>query len=150
MFTRMSTNIKNVSSSDGLAEQLASLFHRLGFVALVRDPETADIIASSPQAEAELLSAEPGAVRVASARIGGEAVRVEVVRSTRDEVIELTPRQLAVAQLLARGMRNREIAEALKISTHTVRRHLESIFRRLQVPNRAAAAAELKKGRIRL
>ena len=146
----MSVSSKVATGPDGIARELAALFHRLGFAVLVRDPLTADIVASSPRAESELRQAIPGQVKVASARIGGESVRVEVVRMESDGALELTPRQTAVAKLLMEGLTNVEIGELLKISTHTVRRHLEAIFRRLEVPNRAAAAGELKRGRVRL
>lgn len=146
----MSVSSKVASGPDGIARELAALFHRLGFAVLVRDPVTADVVAASPSAESELKQATPGEVKVASARIGGEVVRVELVRTDSDGTLELTPRQTAVAKLLMEGKTNIEIGEQLGISTHTVRRHLEAIFRRLEVPNRAAAAAELKRGRVRL
>lgn len=146
----MSVSSKVASGPDGIARELAALFHRLGFAVLVRDPLTADVVAASPRAEDELRQAAAGEVKVASARIGGEALRVEVVRAESNGALELTPRQTAVARLLLKGLTNLEIAAELKISTHTVRRHLEAIFRRLEVPNRAAAAAELKQGRVRL
>jgi DNA-binding NarL/FixJ family response regulator len=146
----MSHTGQNAPDVAGLAVELASLFHRLGFAALIRDPDTATVIAASPAAEAEILAAQPGTVRVATARIGGAVVRVELARANVAEDIALTPRQTAVGQLLLEGLRNREIADRLGISLHTVRRHLESIFRRLGVANRTAAAAELRKGRIRL
>ena len=112
---------------------LAELFHGLGFAALVRDPHSADVVAASPGAEALMTAAEPGAVRMATARIGAEVVRVEVVPSDVDGAAPLTPRQRGVAALLARGLTNQEIADELGISLHTVRRHLEHVFRRLQV-----------------
>lgn len=146
----MSPSSKVATGPDGIARELAALFHRLGFAVLVRDALTADVVAASPRAEDELRQAGAGDVRVASARIGGETVRVEVVRTESNGALELTPRQTAVARLLSEGLTNIEIAEALGISTHTVRRHLEAIFRRLEVPNRAAAATELKRGRVRL
>ncbi|MEX2181232.1 MAG: LuxR C-terminal-related transcriptional regulator [Gemmatimonadaceae bacterium] len=133
-----------------LAGEFATLLHKLEFAAIVRDPVTAAVIASSPAAEQALLAADPGSVRVASGQLGGFAIRVEAVRESADEPIELTPRQSAVAELLGEGLRNREIAVKLRISTHTVRRHVESILRRLQVPNRTAAAGELRKGRVRV
>ncbi len=52
----------------------------------------------------------------------------------------LTARQAAVLHLLWQGSLNREIALALSISEHTVRHHLEEIYRRLNVRSRAAAA----------
>jgi DNA-binding CsgD family transcriptional regulator len=128
-----------------MARDLVALLHRLGLVALVRDPETAEVFASAPEAEAALRSASPGAVTIATARIGGHALRAEVLRSGGRGQSDLTPRQNSVGTLLTQGLRNREIAEQLRISTHTVRRHIEEILRRLCVPNRAAAAAELRR-----
>ena len=52
----------------------------------------------------------------------------------------LTARQAAVLHLIWEGAANREIALALSISEHTVRHHLEEIYRRLNVRSRAAAA----------
>jgi DNA-binding NarL/FixJ family response regulator len=40
----------------------------------------------------------------------------------------LSEREKQIAQLVANGMRNRDIAEELKISENTVKRHLQSIF----------------------
>src|SRR5919106_1750266 len=52
-----------------------------------------------------------------------------------------TGRELEVLGLVARGRTNREIAAELSISEHTVRRHLQNLFRRLGVSSRAAATA---------
>ena len=130
-----------------VATALATLFYRLGFAAIIRHPETADIIATTPDAELALRSAQPGSTRIASGRIAGALVRVELIPSPGDAPVRLTPRQLEVARLLADGLRNGDIAERLGISAHTVRRHMEAILRRLNVTNRAAAAKELRNGR---
>jgi DNA-binding CsgD family transcriptional regulator/predicted negative regulator of RcsB-dependent stress response len=53
----------------------------------------------------------------------------------------LTDRELEVLRLVAQGRTNREIAEALVLSEHTVRRHLQNVFGRLGVSSRAAAVA---------
>jgi predicted ATPase/DNA-binding CsgD family transcriptional regulator len=53
----------------------------------------------------------------------------------------LTRRELDVLQHLARGETNREIADALSISEHTVINHLSNIFGKIEVDNRTAAAA---------
>ncbi len=53
----------------------------------------------------------------------------------------LTRRQLEVLELVARGKTNREIAEHLYVSEHTVRRHLQNIFNRIGVTTRSAATS---------
>lgn len=52
---------------------------------------------------------------------------------------ELTPRELEVLELIAQGANNRQIADTLVISSHTVRNHITSIFSKLQVADRAQA-----------
>lgn len=136
----------NPLHAPAIPDELASLMHRLGFDVVIRHPETADVIAASPGAETSLLASEPGVVRVAAARVANVAVRVELVPQ-RNEKLDLTPRQMAVAKLLDQGKHNADIAQALKISTHTVRRHLEQMFRRLGVRNRAGAVAIIRKHR---
>ncbi len=51
----------------------------------------------------------------------------------------LTPRELEILQFLARGLTNREIAEAVYISERTVQTHLTNIFAKMQVSSRLEA-----------
>jgi ATP/maltotriose-dependent transcriptional regulator MalT len=53
----------------------------------------------------------------------------------------LTTRELQVLALVAAGKTNQQIAAALVISDHTVRRHLQNIFGKVGVSSRAAATA---------
>jgi DNA-binding CsgD family transcriptional regulator len=53
----------------------------------------------------------------------------------------LSPREVEVLQLLARGMTDAEIADALFISPRTVHGHLNSIYGKLDVSSRTAAVA---------
>lgn len=59
---------------------------------------------------------------------------------------ELSPREVEVAEWMRRGKSNEEIAIILGISAHTVKNHLERIFRKLGVENRHAAAITLQSG----
>lgn len=52
----------------------------------------------------------------------------------------LTPRELDVARLVAVGATNQEIAHSLFISESTVKTHINSIFNRLNLKNRAQLA----------
>jgi DNA-binding CsgD family transcriptional regulator len=56
----------------------------------------------------------------------------------------LTRREAQVARLLARRATNREIAEQLDMSPHTVRHHAENVFAKLGVHSRRAIRAELE------
>jgi len=55
----------------------------------------------------------------------------------------LTQREREVAQLLARGSTNNEIARALWISRHTVKDHVKAIYAKLGVASRAELSATL-------
>ncbi|WP_294039855.1 response regulator transcription factor [Sphingomonas sp.] len=57
----------------------------------------------------------------------------------QDEDSELSPREYELLQLLARGQSNRQAAEALSLSPHTVGDHVKSIYRKLGVSSRGEA-----------
>ena len=63
-------------------------------------------------------------------------------RQADSELSVLTDREREVFDLLAQGMTNKEIAEKLVITTNTVKRHLKSVFEKLDVHTRSAAAAK--------
>jgi DNA-binding NarL/FixJ family response regulator len=52
----------------------------------------------------------------------------------------LSARERQVLDLVARGARNRQIAQALFISEFTVKRHMQNILKKLGMPSRQAAA----------
>ncbi len=59
------------------------------------------------------------------------------------ERFKLTARQAEVAQLLAQGLTDRQVAEHLTISVNTARRHAEQVLIKLGVKTRAAVALAL-------
>jgi len=63
------------------------------------------------------------------------------VKAEAGDTHGLTGRELQVLRLIAAGKSNRDIAEALFISEHTVARHVQNIFAKLSVSSRAAATA---------
>jgi DNA-binding NarL/FixJ family response regulator len=72
--------------------------------------------------------------------------RLTEVNESADEQLlqrslELTTREAQVLLWISRGKSNREIGEILNISPRTVNKHLEQVFVKLGVENRASAAA---------
>jgi non-specific serine/threonine protein kinase len=55
--------------------------------------------------------------------------------------IHLTARQDDILRLVAEGLSDKQIAGRLGVRRRTVSKHLERLYERLKVPNRAAAAA---------
>jgi DNA-binding NarL/FixJ family response regulator len=56
---------------------------------------------------------------------------------------ELTVRQLAIAKEVAKGLTNREVADALGVSPKTIDAHLVRIYRRAGLRSRTELAARL-------
>jgi DNA-binding CsgD family transcriptional regulator len=59
----------------------------------------------------------------------------------------LTPRELEVLAALAEGITNKAIARRLNISLHTVKFHVESVFRKLGARTRTEAVAKASERR---
>jgi HD-GYP domain-containing protein (c-di-GMP phosphodiesterase class II) len=83
---------------------------------------------------------------VRAARFDGDAADAvlraagHAVKRRRDWPAGLTSREVEVLKLLVRGMSNKEIAEALVISRKTAGSHVEHIYTKLGVSNRARAS----------
>ncbi len=114
-------------SSDALASEAWNAGAR-GMV--LRDADT-------PQLLSALTAAVHGLVAV-------DPTLAAVVHPSRDETPanpagELTRRELEVLRLLAEGLPNKAIADALSISEHTVKFHLNTLFSKLGVQSRTEA-----------
>jgi DNA-binding NarL/FixJ family response regulator len=58
--------------------------------------------------------------------------------NTRDITKSLTPREMQIAQMMAKGMHNKEIAEKLSIAEGTAKNHLHHVYEKLKVDGRMA------------
>jgi DNA-binding NarL/FixJ family response regulator len=64
---------------------------------------------------------------------------------------ELTPREVQVLRLIAKGLANKEIGDTLSITEHTTKDHLKNILGKLQVSDRTeAVTAAIQRGIIHL
>jgi len=68
--------------------------------------------------------------------------------SENDMVSDLTPRQMQVLQMLFEGHSNKVIADKLSLAEATIKMHISSIFKCLEVTNRTQAA--IKAGEMEL
>jgi DNA-binding NarL/FixJ family response regulator len=64
----------------------------------------------------------------------------KTVAALPPEVNDLTPRELEVLKLIAKGANNREIAQVLYISEGTVKNHVTNLLNRLNLRDRTQAA----------
>ncbi|MFC8276759.1 LuxR C-terminal-related transcriptional regulator [Streptomyces sp. NPDC057271] len=96
------------------------------------DEEAARLELMAARAAFERLGALPDARRAAALLTAGRR---------RALPGGLTAREAEVLRLVAEGGTNRDIAQALVISEHTVARHLNNIFAKLDVTSRTAATA---------
>jgi ATP/maltotriose-dependent transcriptional regulator MalT len=89
--------------------------------------------------------AEASAARDAFRRLAARGGVLEATRlldpPSTDGASPLTKREREVLAFVAAGRSNREIANELVVSQHTVHRHVANILRKLGEPTRAAAAA---------
>ena len=72
------------------------------------------------------------------------SLSLETKRSSSDEPPPLTPREKELAVLIARGLTNRNIAETLVLSQHTVDKHVKNILKKLGIHSREQVASRLR------
>ncbi|MFF4902743.1 AAA family ATPase [Streptomyces sp. NPDC001068] len=80
-------------------------------------------------------------LRATGQSVAGRPAEDEEQPVTDDLSQALSPQQLTIARLAARGLTNRAIGEQLRLSPRTVASHLYQIFPKLDVTSRAELAA---------
>lgn len=94
--------------------------------------------APAPQVEAAVAAAAAGLV----VRLpGGAPPRPGFARDEPGAAL-LTPREVEILAMVGDGSSNKAVARRLGISAHTVKFHLEAVFRKLGVTTRAEAVAQ--------
>lgn len=74
-----------------------------------------------------------------------------VLTDIEDKFVPLSPREMEILRLVTRGLSNKEVAYTLGISHQTVKNHMTSILRKLDVEDRTQAAVfALRRGWVRL
>lgn len=103
---------------------------------LLKDATAEDLVAAiHTVAAGDALLAPAVTRRVIEAFIGGRALQPERIH----EVSRLSERELDILRLIAQGLSNSEIAEALVISMATVKTHVSNILAKLEARDRAQA-----------
>jgi two-component system NarL family response regulator len=123
-----------------------------------RDPQAKVIVLTSFDASEDIFRAVKAGARsyllkgtfpdgileqaIRSVHAGHRMIPNDIAERLADRVSEpsLTPREIAVLELVAKGLSNREIGSALSTSAGTVKTHLERIYAKLGVGDRTAAA----------
>lgn len=99
----------------------------------------------------EAIERVAGGDAVFSPRLAGfvlDAFSTTLTTPIDPELDELTPRELEVMRLLARGYAYKEIARELTISVKTVESHASAVLRKLQLSNRRELARWATRRRI--
>jgi HD-GYP domain-containing protein (c-di-GMP phosphodiesterase class II) len=119
-----------------LPPQLARLLTAANAYQAMREPRPHREALESDRAASELRSGpfDAAATEAVLAAAGHRVPR------RREGPAGLTPREVEVLRLLARGLSNKEIAQRLSISPKTVGNHAEHIYAKIDAQSRAAAA----------
>lgn len=88
----------------------------------------------------DVLNGDMAISRAAAGRLVRDYIALASGAGLADPLEVLTPREVAILRLVARGESNKAIARQLSISFHTVRAHVRSIMQKLEVGNRVQAA----------
>lgn len=130
--------------SPGLAAKLLEEFTRLAGEAGAGEPGCQTVSQADIESEPRPGTPPAAAEATASAEAGGAASEASVqTEGPRGDAAGewLTPRQMEVLTLVAKGMTYKEVGAALFISERTVKYHMKQILDQLHLRNRAQVIA---------
>ncbi len=86
---------------------------------------------------------------IETVRLGGSPMSPTIARRTlqllvnpkkiKEDVTEISPREMEILQLLVEGLEYKQIAQRLFLSSHTVRTHIYNIYKKLHVTSKMQA-----------
>lgn len=151
---------------DLVLEQCARAEDTIGVILLVDDLEHTSIVRLLRSGAGAILRRSSSQEQIAAAVQGLSEELVVLSPEVLHEVLlegdvatldleplveALTPRELEVLRMTASGLGNREIAERLGISEHTIKFHISSILGKLGAASRTEAVAQgIKRGLVLL
>ncbi|MGC9524202.1 MAG: response regulator transcription factor [Limnospira sp.] len=101
----------------------------------------ADVYIVKPFEPEELIAQVESSLRQAARLIQHRQPAIQTAQKLRvRENVELTPTELRVVQLVARGMGNREISKIMKVSQRTVESHVSNMLGKTGLHNRTELA----------
>lgn len=104
---------------------------------LLPEDSAAEELTAAVRALAQGLSTAPGDMLAELFYNSGQLEGVPQASERAEEL--LTDREIEVLELLALGLANKQIANTLQISVHTVKFHVSSIYTKLDATNRTEA-----------
>lgn len=135
--------------SESLTEWAAAEIHAKVYATVftyIRGKESVEQLEASPYAGEETIQALINFIK--ERKVSERELTLEPMDEGRPSellngAVKLSVREKEVLDLMVRGKNNREIANDLFISEHTVKNHVTHIFRKLDVPDRARAIAKV-------
>ncbi|HTE64102.1 MAG TPA: AAA family ATPase [Solirubrobacteraceae bacterium] len=139
-------SVENVADAASTRQILAQALDRAGR----RDEAVAALVEAERQFDA--FGAEPRRLEVARAlrQLGHRMPRRSAAapqQTLGSALADLTPREREVAELVADNLTNRQIAQALYLSTKTVETHLRNVFAKLGATSRLEVARAIDRER---
>lgn len=108
---------------------------------ILKDTDRADFINIIRQAHAGKISSSPYLAHLALEQNSNRKTAASLVRISQfADRFGLTELELKILRLVTEGLSNEEISEITRLARETIKGHLKSLFRKLEVKNRTEAA----------
>jgi DNA-binding NarL/FixJ family response regulator len=108
---------------------------------ILKDTDRADFINIIRQAHAGKISSSPYLAHLALEQNSNRKPAANLVRISQfADRFGLTELELKILRLVTEGLSNEEISEITRLARETIKGHLKSLFRKLEVKNRTEAA----------